>query len=676
MDEMIFTNLPHSTKKKVVNDALKHIAESFDSTTYVLNKPLDPYFREPKYKDAVIVCFPQRKFLVLNLDADSQGAFEDFLYELKDDLTFLYRSKEYDEVLGSFHRWYGDLFIEFKAADPNQIESYFEQATIEESDYVSKKKVELILSLLTASYNDVSGLSLEEPANLLDAIKSKIMVFDTDQSQFLFSDDPKKKRVVIQGMAGTGKTELLLHKMKNAYVGDRQSKICFTCFNKVLASKLRQRIPAFFNTMHVTEQIAWDERLFLMSSWGSAADKTSGLYAFISSSFGIPFFTWDELRDINSLWNFVLAKLKDKNEVKPLFDYLFVDEAQDFPDSFFDVCDMITKKKVIVGLDVFQDIFVHRTDFQALKPDVLLKKCYRTDPRTLIFAHALCLGSFDEHPIDYLSNDDLDVCGYKHKIEDNRLVLWREPLNRFFKSETNISPITMIPYAQGMDGAINKTLSLIDSLRKEFPNIAPGDICIAFLDRYIEAAMWMDRLGFKIENKFGWGVNSAVTTKEVLKDRVFITNRNNVKGLEFPFVILVTSTNIGQAALGLRNSIYMALTRSFLRSYLLVDKDESQETIRLYQPCISELEKDGRLSTRLLSTQEKQRIKRHLRIRIDKKKEGEEYLRSVFEKSGLPQEEWPDVVEYVEKHYSPDPDFSSYKNSVDNYIRFKVSENA
>jgi superfamily I DNA and RNA helicase len=53
-----------------------------------------------------------------------------------------------------------------------------------------------------------------------------------------------------------------------------------------------------------------------------------------------------------------------------------------------------------------------------------------------------------------------------------------------------------------------------------------------------------------------------------MPNTVFLSNRNNVKGLEFPYVICVTSSIKDDYSY--RNAIYMALTRSFIKSYLLV----------------------------------------------------------------------------------------------------------
>lgn len=75
--------------------------------------------------------------------------------------------------------------------------------------------IDLIISLIVGSINDTSRINLEAN-NLLDTIKSKIILFDTDQTKFVFQSGFGKKSV-IQGLAGSGKTELLLHKLKEIY---------------------------------------------------------------------------------------------------------------------------------------------------------------------------------------------------------------------------------------------------------------------------------------------------------------------------------------------------------------------------------------------------------------------------------------------------------------------------
>ena len=83
----------------------------------------------------------------------------------------------------------------------------------------------------------------------------------------------QKGRIGIQGLSGTGKTELLMHKLKELYVSS-DSKVVMTCYNRILERELSERIPAFFDTMKVQQQIKWNERLWCFRAGGHSLTKT------------------------------------------------------------------------------------------------------------------------------------------------------------------------------------------------------------------------------------------------------------------------------------------------------------------------------------------------------------------------------------------------------------------
>ena len=136
-----------------------------------------------------------------------------------------------------------DLFYRLRITDPK----YNKWATI-------------IISLCTGSINDIERVKAEVPTTLLDKVKQKIQLFDADQTRFIYQNKGEGKRVKIQGLSGTGKTELLLHKLKELYTNNSKPKIFVTCHNKILADSLSKKIPTFFNLMRVSEQIRSEER--------------------------------------------------------------------------------------------------------------------------------------------------------------------------------------------------------------------------------------------------------------------------------------------------------------------------------------------------------------------------------------------------------------------------------
>src|SRR5699024_7470677 len=155
---------------------------------------------------------------------------------------------------------------------------------------------------------------------------------------------------------------LLLHKLKDIYVNEENSKIFFTCFSKILAQDLNNRIPAFFDFMKVNEQIKWNERLWVERSWGSQADKNSGLYSYICNHYKIPFQRYSWSVSFESVCRGALERLyelEEQGDFEPYFDYILIDESQDFNAAFFELCTKVTRKQVYIAGDIFQSIYYY-----------------------------------------------------------------------------------------------------------------------------------------------------------------------------------------------------------------------------------------------------------------------------------------------------------------------------
>ena len=202
--------------------------------------------------------------------------------------------------------------------------------------------------MLSGSINDIAKIGAAEPRSILDKVKKKIVLFDGEQTRFIYKNYQVKKIVSVQGLSGTGKTELLLHKLKELYMADDTSKIFFTCHNIALANKLEQRIPRFFDFMMVNKQIKWRERLWMERAWGAKSEPNSGLYSYICNHYDIPFFRYSLGVDYQFIYSRVLKALSNtpERQFEPCFDYILIDESQDFPEVFFDVCKKVVKQKV------------------------------------------------------------------------------------------------------------------------------------------------------------------------------------------------------------------------------------------------------------------------------------------------------------------------------------------
>ena len=490
-----------------------------------------------------------------------------------------------------------------------------------------KRKADLLISLLSGSINDIAKIGAAEPRSILEKVKKKIVLFDGEQTRFIYKNYQVKKIVSVQGLSGTGKTELLLHKLKELYMADDTSKIFFTCHNIALANKLEQRIPRFFDFMMVNKQIKWRERLWMERAWGAKGEPNSGLYSYICNHYDIPFFRYSSGVDYQFIYSRVLEALSNIPERKfePCFDYILIDESQDFPEVFFDVCKKVVKQKVYIAGDVFQDIF----DSVKKKKwgfDIVLNRCYRTDPRTLMFAHALGLGLFEENKLNWFEKSQWEGLGYKTDYtERGYLKLKRNPIKRFEEIEPNVSLEIF------NDTKLSKVKDIIHGLIETNPDLNPGDIAIILVDDSRNIYDYMDKLCYMINNEFGYRVQRGYETKSATDDAVYITNANNVKGLEFPYVICITHKILNSYRY--RNSLYTMLTRSFIKSYLLVTEDTMLQTLSDGYRYINE---NRCVRTHIPTDEQKAAIKQQIvEVKSEQNESYQDVLESVFEELGI-----------------------------------------
>jgi superfamily I DNA and RNA helicase len=601
-----FLQADKNAQNSVLLDKLERYANKTKKQIYVLDKPLGDSKYIYSYKGAFLLLIPNHSMIFVNIKGEEER-FRDYIEDFIEDLGSISDKFRYKEVIGRPRSWRNELIVEMNLEDFGEDISKVLDENILPTGKL-KKTCELLISLLTGSINDINKVKGNVPDNILDKVKQKILLFDGDQTRFVYQK-PANKRVTIQGLSGTGKTELLLHKLKEVYVANPDSRIAFTCHNKILADSLRGRIPDFFNFMKVEEQIKWNERLWCVNAWGSQNNKNSGIYSFVCTFYSIVFLRWSPSISFDFVCQKAIEEIKKLDNKEHAFDFMLIDESQDFPASFFDLCELVTENTIYVAGDIFQSIFDDKV-VSEIQPDFLLSKCYRTDPKTLMFSHALGMGLFESPKLRWLEDNEWNACGYLiNKSQDgSEYRLTREPLRRFedleqegFKSVELVKTSVEL----GEDAEL-KVLEIIRSIRDENPTVLADDIGVIFIDSSKNTYLSADRLEASIPREFGWKVNKAYESKEKIKDTLFVSNKNNVKGLEFPFVICITkklSTNRSY-----RNALYMMLTRSFIRTYLLISQDSNGKLANKIEVGLNLINETGELRVSCPSDEEKLEI--------------------------------------------------------------------
>lgn len=107
-----------------------------------------------------------------------------------------------------------------------------------------------------------------------------------------------------------------------------------------------------------------------------------------------------------------------------------------------------------------------------------LRRCYRTDPRTLMFAHTLGLGLKEEKKFNWFSTEEWDSFGYEpiRNRKGNTLTLKRLPLQRFEKAE----PEKSVEFREGTN--VDNVIKIINEIKDRYSNVTPGDIAIIVID--------------------------------------------------------------------------------------------------------------------------------------------------------------------------------------------------
>ncbi len=630
--------------------------------SYFITSPLGESRYSYDYDETIVFLVPGYKINFINFNKNRSVDFENYFDEFIEDIGSISDKFRYKDEIGRPRVWKSLC----STIDDNYSDVLNILSLSKIDDPKLKRISELLISLVTGSVNDIRRVGVEAPDTILDKIKKKIILFDRDQTRFIYQN-PDKKEIRIQGLSGTGKTELLLHKLKELYIASPDTKIAFTCHNEILADSLRKRIPEFFDFMKVEQQIQWNSRLWCTRAWGSRSDINSGIYSYITNFYGLSFNRFNKYgMNFESACQIAVKELKEKGVNEFAFNYCLIDESQDFSESFFDLCSLVTSSNVYVGGDVFQSIFDENISF-SIKPDFLLTKCYRTEPRNLMFSHGLGMGLFENRKLRWLEKQEWESCGYLVDESLDTIRLTREPIRRFEDSENSGVVPTEITSIKGdfYPGAAIEVLRNIDEIVKNNPTLQPSDIGIIFLDSTNSAFSFADEISTLIGLNFNWKVNKGHESKEFKHGEVFLSNKNNVKGLEFAFVICVARKI--KDSYSYRNALYMTLTRSFLKTSLITSCEENAESLSGIEDALAVIVKTGAMEFSIPTEEEKLSIKSEIDY-SGEIKTFDEVVAGIFEELDIEREyrgtlfnaaasffqgdyEYESLYEFIEKAY-------------------------
>jgi superfamily I DNA and RNA helicase len=299
-----------------------------------------------------------------------------------------------------------------------------------------------LLKLVNAAIQRVATIKPTTKRTNIARADSRGAIIQKIEKEIANLDQWQKKAAVecpegpqrIRGLAGSGKTIVLALKAAYLHAANPDWDIAVTFHTRALYQQFRDLIRRFCFE-HKNDEPDWT-KLRVMHAWGSS--RQPGVYSEIASANRLPVqnFTYAKTRftaetGFEGICDELLSGLKG-TQPRELFDAVLIDEAQDLPRSFFEVCYISARdpKRIVWGYDELQNLGAYAmappaelfgagedgqpcvpnldSEEEAPKRDIVLPVCYRNTPWALTTAHAVGFGVYREAGlVQFFENADL-----------------------------------------------------------------------------------------------------------------------------------------------------------------------------------------------------------------------------------------------------------------------------
>lgn len=502
----------------------------------------------------------------------------------------------------------------------------------------SDKQFDDILSLIEGTW-DYRGtttpidLSLK-PTTVNDYISRSLnRTFKQDNAQRQVSMQIPNGPQRIRGLAGTGKTVVLSLKAALTTLRAPDFKILYLFNTQSLYNLIERQIGDYYakESKASLPQGAID----IFHAWGGRTSG-KGLYSKVCEDYGVSPLT---LRDVPAGWDGLTYIYKKLNEligksIKPIYDMVLIDEAQDFPNEVFELVYKLTKepKRIVVAYDDFQSLkSLKIREFDELfgndesgvprfppgtlagtyaggvDKDFVLSNCYRNPRNVLMVAHGIALGI--KRPggvVDSVDRvADWEALGYQVNSPKSTALIKagdRVEVERLDKNSTNIleqiiqesgrlsDSLIQVEKSASQDIEVNYIAEKIQYLVGN-QGVNPHDIfVIAINTKTSEAFLKAIRSKlneFRIKSIMPGFVESSRHFYE--KNCVVLTTPFKAKGNEANVVFVANCESVPtDSTFRKRNSFFVSVTRSRGWCYITGVGDHMDKLIKE----INEIQKD------------------------------------------------------------------------------------
>lgn len=437
----------------------------------------------------------------------------------------------------------------------------------------------------------------DAPENTLGhliCLRSKnINTFSAGQFSYI-TEDSYNTNYRIRGLAGSGKTIIMVKRMAYMHYKHPDLSMAFVFYTVSLKQTITNMFKSFYKEFSSTEDYDTN-KIFFLHAWGSSS--TPGFYSNICDRVNAQREPYEYDSFNRNTLGAVCERLLEKmgpNHLS-LFDYVFIDEAQDFSINFFRLVmksltpiggisyayDELQTLSFSSGIPSKSDIFGSK----AVK-DVNLDICYRTPKEILVTAHAFGMGIYrDDYSNSLPVNIPQDTSIWKAIGYNSTPKLFKYGDNVIFSRDEAFSnpfidkePIIIKEF----ENKNEEFIEVYQNIKKMIKNeaVSPEDLLIIDLDANNYESDYQDfrsiclsRLRMGNENLEDPLFNIHLLGKN---DRYYFKKTGSIpftsvfraKGNEANIVFVINANNMTSLQSFMRNRLFTAMTRAKFKVFV------------------------------------------------------------------------------------------------------------
>ena len=461
-------------------------------------------------------------------------------------------------------------------------------AFLSRSELMSREQFKAANGIIQNIYGLIKSDDREiHDANSLGALIKKrnnsMSMLDSAQFNTVYNTIRTHSR--IRGLAGSGKTILLVKKMAYLHYKNPELELAYVFYTKSLKQYIERLFRDFYHDFDKVKDPDM-RKIHILHSWGGS--EMAGFLSVTCRENGIVCKSWAEAKNHGGFEYACNDALNvSGGKIAPKYNYIFIDEAQDFCLSFFKLALKTLKYtgKMIYAYDELQSLNENNTmptKQQIFGDDVCedinLSVCYRTPMEILVAAHSLGLGIYKRNAdgsngiVNMMEDYTIwNAVGYKIKNGElgygKYVEMYRDEEIEFKPSDS----VRIFKTASEKDQYKSVAEEIFRLLEKE--DVSPEDIMIIDLNTL---SLQDDYTAFKT-SLYNEGNPFQINLNLVNKDNAFAFRKKGsltytsifrAKGNEANIVFVINTQSMSSISSVSRNRIFTAMTRAKFMVYL------------------------------------------------------------------------------------------------------------